>query len=72
VRYLVKCRLNSNEKDRLAKDIKSGTLARGKIFCEGMQAALRNATIDENNVVQFIEICYCLEGGTLWQWRFPF
>jgi hypothetical protein len=38
-------------------------LARGKVFYEGMQAALREATIDENNVVQFIEICYCLEGG---------
>jgi hypothetical protein len=63
VRYLVKCKLNPNEKDRLAEDIKSGTLARGKIFYEGMQAALREATIDENNVVQFIEICYCLEGG---------
>jgi len=63
VRYLVKCQLNPNKKDRLAEDIKSGNLARGKVFYEGMQAALREATIDENNVVQFIEICYCLEGG---------
>src|SRR5215469_3908957 len=63
VRYLIKCKLNPNEKDRLLKDLKSGSLARGKIFYEGMQAALRGATIDENNVVQFIEVCYCLEGG---------
>jgi hypothetical protein len=63
VRYLVKCQLNPNKKDRLAEDIKSGTLARGKVFYEGMQTALREATIDENNVVQFIEICYCLERG---------
>ena len=28
-----------------------------------MQAALRDGTIDENNIVQFIEVCYCLEGG---------
>ena len=28
-----------------------------------MQAPLRGATIDENNVVQFIEVCYCIEGG---------
>ena len=63
VRYLVKCKLNSNEKDRLLKDLKSGSVARGKIFYEGMQAALRDATIDENNVVHFIEVCYCLEGG---------
>src|SRR5215467_842507 len=28
-----------------------------------MQTALREATIEENNVVQFIEVCYCLEGG---------
>jgi hypothetical protein len=63
VRYLVKCNINSDEKYRLTEDIKSGNLARGDIFYEGMQAALREATIDENNVVQFIEICYCLEGG---------
>ncbi|MGA9150739.1 MAG: hypothetical protein WBZ36_09180 [Candidatus Nitrosopolaris sp.] len=63
VRYLVKCKLNSSEKDRLLKDLKSGSLARGKIFYEGMQAALSGATIDENNVVQFIEVYYCLEGG---------
>ncbi len=65
MRYLVKCRLNSNKqcRDRLAKDIKSGALARGKIFYEGMQAALREATIDENGEVHFIEVCYCLEGG---------
>jgi hypothetical protein len=63
VRYLVKCKLNQDKKDRLVKDIESGTLARGKVFYEGMQATLRDATIDENNVVQFIEICYCLEGG---------
>jgi hypothetical protein len=64
VRYLVKCKLSSDkEKDRLASGIKSGSLARGKIFYEGMQAALRDATIDENDDVHFIEICYCLEGG---------
>jgi len=63
VRYLVKCKLNSDGKDRLAKDIMSGSLARGNIFYEGMQAALRNATIDGNDIVHFIEICYCLEGG---------
>ena len=63
MRYLVKCKLNSDEKDRFAKDIKSGSLARGNIFYEGMQTALRNATIDGNDIVHFIEICYCLEGG---------
>jgi hypothetical protein len=46
------------EKYRLASDIKSGSLARGNIFYEGLQAALRDATIDENDVVNFIEICY--------------
>jgi hypothetical protein len=52
VRYLVKCKLNSDkEKDRLAKDIKSGSLARGKIFYEGMPGALKDATIDENDEV---------------------
>ena len=64
MRYLIKCKLTSDkDKDRLARDIKSGSLARGKIFYEGMQAALRDATVDENDEVHFIEICYCLEGG---------
>src|ERR671923_1722076 len=34
-----------------------------KIFYEGMQIALREGTIDENGIVHFVEICYCLEGG---------
>lgn len=38
-------------------------MARNKIFYEGMQTALREGTIDENGVVHFIEVCYCLEGG---------
>ena len=63
VRYYLKCKLNPVEKDRLAKGIKCGSIASGKIFYEGMQSALRNATIDEDDVVHFIEICYCLEGG---------
>ena len=28
-----------------------------------MQTALREGTIDENDIVHFVEICYCLEGG---------
>ena len=63
MRYYLKCKLNPVEKDRLAKGIKFGSLASGKIFYEGMQSALRSATIDEDDVVHFIEICYCLEGG---------
>jgi hypothetical protein len=63
VRYYLKCKLNPVEKDRLANGIKFGSLASGKIFYEGMQSALRSATIDEDDVVHFIEICYCLEGG---------
>jgi hypothetical protein len=63
MRYYIKCKLNANEKQTLTKAIKSGSLARGKIFYEGMQTALREGTIDENNTVHFVEICYCLEGG---------
>jgi hypothetical protein len=47
VRYYLKCKLNPVEKERLAKSIKCGSLASGKIFYEGMQSALRSATIDE-------------------------
>ncbi|MGC2574879.1 MAG: hypothetical protein WA364_25475, partial [Candidatus Nitrosopolaris sp.] len=37
------------------------SLARRRISYERMQA-LRDATIDENNVVQFIDVCYCRGG----------
>src|SRR5919205_1932055 len=63
MRYYVKCKLNPKAKDKLANSIKSGSLARGNVFYEGMQTALREGTIDENDIVHFVEVCYCLEGG---------
>jgi len=63
MRYYVKCKPNPGLKQRLREDIESGSLAKGQIFYEGMQTALREATIDENDIVHFVEICYCLEGG---------
>ena len=63
MRYYIQCKLNPGEKQQLTEAIKSSSLARGKIFYEGMQTALREGTIDENDIVHFIEICYCLEGG---------
>jgi len=63
VRYYIKCKLNPKAREKLANSINSGNLAKGKIFYEGMQAALRTATIDETYTVHFIEACYCLEGG---------
>src|ERR671911_2433635 len=63
MRYYTKCKLNPIQRQRLTEAIKSGSLARGKIFYEGMQTALREGTIDDNNIVHFVEICYCLEGG---------
>jgi hypothetical protein len=63
LRYYIKFKLNPNSRDKLANSITSGNLAKGKIFYEGMQSALRTATIDETDTVHFIETCYCLEGG---------
>ena len=63
MRYYIRCKLNPEEKQRLADSVKSCSLANGKIFYKGMQSALREATIDENDIVHFIEVCYCLEGG---------
>jgi hypothetical protein len=63
MRYYIKCKLNPEAKESLADSIKSGSLAHGKIFYEGMQTALREGTIDENDIVHFVEVCYCLEGG---------
>jgi hypothetical protein len=63
VRYYIKCKLDPKSRKKLANSINSGNLAKGKIFYEGMQAALRSATIDETDIVHFVEVCYCLEGG---------
>ena len=52
-------------KQRLREGIRSMSLAKGKIFYEGMQTVLREATIDDNDIVHFVEICYCLEGGLI-------
>ena len=63
MRYYIKCKLKSGDRLRLADSLRSGSLARNKIFYDGMQTALREGTIDENGIVHFIEVCYCLEGG---------
>ncbi|MGB8084742.1 MAG: hypothetical protein WCF07_00450 [Nitrososphaeraceae archaeon] len=63
MRYYIKCKLKSDDRLRLADSLRSGSLARNKIFYDGMQTALREGTIDENGIVHFIEVCYCLEGG---------
>ena len=63
MRYYIKCKLNPDGRKRLIDSIKSGNLAKGKIFYKGMQAALRKAAIDEKDVVHFVEVCYCVEGG---------
>src|SRR5215212_1179033 len=63
MRYYIKCKLNPTQRQRLREGIESRSLAKDKIFYEGMQAALREGTIDENDIFHFVEICYCLEGG---------
>ena len=63
MRYYVKCKLNSQARKKLANSIRSGNLAKGQVFYEGMHAALRGATIDDMDIVHFVEVCYCLEGG---------
>lgn len=63
MRYYLKCKLNPEARAKLADSIKSGNLAKGQVFYEGMHAALRGATIDDMDTVHFVEVCYCLEGG---------
>lgn len=59
----MKCKLNSQAREKLANSIRSANLAKGQVFYEGMHAALRGATIDDMDIVHFVEVCYCLEGG---------
>jgi hypothetical protein len=60
VRSHIKFKLNQTEKQRLRESIETGSLTKGKIFYEEMQTALRQGTIDENDIVHFVEICYCM------------
>jgi hypothetical protein len=41
-----------NRKKRLREGIESGSL----VFCEGMQAALREVIMDENGIVHLVEM----------------
>jgi hypothetical protein len=63
MRYYIKCKLNPESRASLANSIKSGNLARGQVFYQGVQSALRGARIDDTGMVHFVEVCYCLEGG---------
>ena len=59
MRYYIKCELDPKEQQRwLGSSINCGSLARHKIFHEGMHTALREGTMDENYIVHFVEICY--------------
>jgi hypothetical protein len=59
MRYYIKYELDPKEQQRwLGSSINSGSLARHKIFHEGMHTALREGTMDENYIVHFVEICY--------------
>jgi hypothetical protein len=71
MRYYIKCKLNPPERQQLIEDIESGSLAKGNIFYEGMQTALREGTLDENDIVHFVEICIVWKVVyILWLWRF--
>jgi len=70
MRYYVKCKLNSQAREKLANSIRSGNLAKGQVFYEGMHAALRGATIDDMDIVHFVEFVIVLkEVCTQWQWN---
>ena len=63
MRYYIKCKLKLKDRQNLRDSLKNGTLGSGTVFHEGMQTALRDGTIDDDGVVHFIEVCYCLEYG---------
>lgn len=63
MRYYIKGKIKPEKMQSLTESIKSASIARGKVFYEGMVAALRDASIDLNDNVHFIEVCYCLEAG---------
>lgn len=63
MRYHISGKIRAGKKQDLTKDLCNGTVAENTIFHGGMMAGLRSATVDEEERVHFIEVCYCLESG---------
>ncbi len=63
MRYRITGRIRPKKKKALRDGIQDATIGQGTVFYEGMMAGLRNATLDEDGRVHFIEVCYCLESG---------
>jgi hypothetical protein len=72
MRYYIRCKLNPGAKSRLADSIKSGSLAHSNVFYEGMQTALRDGTIDENNYILLKHAIAERVDYILWLWRFQY
>ncbi len=73
MRYHISGKVRPGKKKTLKENVRNGSVAEGTIFHSGMMAGLRKATIDEEERVHFIEVCYCLESGLEpMQMEFPY
>ena len=70
MRYYIKCKLNPDGRKKLVDSIKSGNLAKGKIFYEGMQAALREAVIMKKMLSILLKFVTVWKVAYIqWQWN---
>ena len=63
MRYHISGHIRPGEEEALLKDVRDGTVGAGTIFHGGMMVGLRDATVEEEDRVHFVEVCYCLEAG---------
>ncbi|MFZ1220933.1 MAG: hypothetical protein WAO00_16685, partial [Chthoniobacterales bacterium] len=59
MRYLVKARLKSGQKERLLRAIEEQTLGRGSIAGDEYQHDMQQARIDPAGIATWVETCFC-------------
>lgn len=59
MRYLVKARIKSGEREALLKAIEDDTLGKGSVAGDEYQHNMSQARVDESGVATWVETCYC-------------
>lgn len=59
MRYLVTARLKESEAPRLREAIANGTLGQGSVAGDEYVRNMREARVDDDGRVQWVEVCFC-------------
>ena len=59
MRYLVTARVKDGKAAELAEAIEDGTLGRGSVAGDEYDRNMRDARVNDDGRVQWVEVCYC-------------